>query len=80
MQHAQLVAVEIAHIAEVQRSHRANARAGCVFDRGAASGNGRIVEGLHLLKAVAGKADGRAVRGGRGLVVDRLRDRETGSL
>ncbi len=45
----QFVSIRIANVCEIQGPQASLARAGWRLDRGAAIGNCRIVEGVHLL-------------------------------
>jgi len=73
---AQLVAIRVEHIGEVECPHRPDARPGRIFDRLAAGRNRGIMECLDLFKAVAGKADGRTIGCAGGLIIDRFTDRK----
>src|SRR5688572_29420844 len=79
MQRADLVAVRIAHVGKIQLG-RTITPAGGILDALAARGNSRIVEGLHLLGRVAGKADRAAIGMAGCLAIDRLADAEDASL
>ena len=81
MDPTKLIAVGVAEIGELDRTHRRSlARAWRGLDRGAAIGNRGIVKLLHLLRGVARKGDGTSVRDGRWFIVDRLADDEVCSV
>src|SRR5581483_10409614 len=80
VQRADLVAERIAQVGKVELAEGAFAPAGRVLDALAAVGDAGVVEGFHLLRAVAGEADGAAVGVRRSLAVDRLGDAEYPSL
>src|SRR5215831_2764355 len=73
---ADLVAGGIAQVGEIELARCALAPPRRVFDAPAAMGDAGVVEGLDLLNAVAGKADGTAVVVCRDLAVDRVGDGE----
>mmetsp|Transcript_59431 Transcript_59431/g.140502 ORF Transcript_59431/g.140502 Transcript_59431/m.140502 type:complete len:247 (-) Transcript_59431:211-951(-) len=73
---AELVAIRVAHIAQVHGPQRAFAQARRFFDGTAAMRDRHIVEGLDLFGGFAFEADGAAVGMAGRLVVDRLADAE----
>src|SRR5215831_18840420 len=77
---ADLVAVGIAQIGEVELAGRAFANAGRVFAGGGAVGEACRMPSIRLFRRVGEEADGAAIGGGRGLAVDRLRHREGAGL
>ena len=76
MQGAQLVAVRIAQVGEVELALAAFAHAGRVLAGGPAGGDARRVPGVGLGRRGAGKANGAAVAGRGRLAIDRLAHRE----
>jgi hypothetical protein len=80
MDGAQLVAIRVSHIGQVQRAQAAGAWARRVLDRHASVRHGHIMEALHLLRRMALEANGAAV-GHRGrLSVDGLGQAEGAAL
>ena len=74
MQRAELIAVRVAHISQIKPHRAAFAPAGRVFNAGAAIGDRRIMEGLHLFWAVASEANRAAIGTAGGLAINRLAD------
>src|SRR6185312_2488456 len=70
MQGAELVAVRIAQIGEIELAHPTLAHARRVFDRGAAIGDAGVVPGFRLVARGGCEADGGAVCARRALAVD----------
>src|SRR4051795_1730868 len=77
---ADLVAVEIAQIGEIEFARAAFANAGRIFAVLAAVGDARRMPGIGLFGRVGRKTDGAAIGVCRRLAVDRLRHREHASL
>src|SRR5690349_1676077 len=69
---AELVAVGVAQIGEIELAGRALAHAGRVFDRRAARRDAGLVPGVDLRGRVHREADGAAIGVARGLPIDRL--------
>jgi hypothetical protein len=61
MQGAELVAVRVAQIGEIELRAAAFAHARRIFDRRAAGRDARLVPGIGLRRILAGKADGAAL-------------------
>src|SRR5829696_8388889 len=80
VQRAQLVAVGVAQIGEVERAERALAAAGRVLAGGASTRRPGLVPGLDLFRPVHGKPDRAAIGAAGRLPVDRLRHHEGGAL
>ena len=80
VQRADLVAGRIAQVGEIEFACRTLAPTGRILDALAAVGDASVVEGLHLLGAVTGEADGAAVGVCRDLAVNRFGDAEHASL
>src|SRR5688500_13890621 len=70
LERAELVAVGIAQIGEVEVAHSARAHPRRILDRLAAGLDARLVPGVGLLGAVHREADRAAVADGRRLAVD----------
>src|SRR6266446_690591 len=77
---ADLVAIEIAQISQIEFTRAAFANARRVFAGRAAIGEARCVPGVSLFGRTRRKADGAAVGMCRRLAVDRLRHREHAGL
>src|SRR4051794_240148 len=75
MQRADLVAVGIAQIGKIEL-RSALTQSGRILDALAAVCDPRVVECLHLLRAVASEADRAAIRVRRCLAIDRLGEAE----
>ena len=76
MQGADLVAVEIAQISEIDFAGGTFAHAGRLFASRPAIGDTGGMPRIGLLGRIAGKADGAAIGVGRGFAIDRLRASE----
>jgi len=77
MDPAELIAIGITKVGELDRTHRLGlARAGRAVNRGAAVGDGGVVQLPHLLGRVARRCDGAAVCDSRWFIVDRFADDE----
>lgn len=77
MQGAELVAIRIAQIGQVQVTHSGVADAGRVFDGLATGFDARLVPGVHLFGAAHGKPNRSAIRACGGFTVQGLRDDQT---
>src|SRR5665213_4382559 len=80
MQRANLVAVGIAQIGDIELDPGAFANARRILAGLAAIGEAGRLPGVGLRGRIAGETDGAAVADGRGLAVDRLRHREHAGL
>src|SRR4051812_10290290 len=80
MHRADLVAVEVTQIRNIEVDAGALADAGRIFARDAAGGDAGRMPCIDLLRRVGGKADGAAIRARRRLAIDRLRHREHAGL
>src|SRR4051794_864262 len=80
MHRADLVAVEVAQIRDIEVDAGALADAGRIFAGNAAGGDAGRMPCVDLLRRVGGKADGAAIRRRRRFAVDRLCDREHAGL
>src|SRR5829696_8167495 len=80
MEPAELVAVGIAQIGEVERSEGVAADSRRILDGNAARLDARLVPGVDLLRAIEKEPDGRTIAMGRGCTVDRRSDHEHGAL
>src|SRR3954467_2924487 len=80
MQRAELVAVGVAQISEVQFAEAALADAGRVLDRGAAILRPGLVPGIRLVGAAHREADRGAVPVGGGATIDWRRDHEDAAI
>src|ERR1700759_1758695 len=72
MQRAQLVAVRVAQVSEIEFRRAAFAHARRIFDRGAAGRDARLVPRIRLRRIFRGETDGAAIGVARGLAVDGL--------
>ncbi len=77
MQRADLVAVRVAQIRQVELAYPVIAKARGLFARGAAVGDAGRMEGVGLLGGLHGEPDGAAIAVGGGLTIDGRGDAET---